>query len=40
MLSYDAATNLGSLQIDFSGDGLADFQVDTVGRVAVTDILA
>ncbi|NWB93093.1 calcium-binding protein [Pseudomonas agarici] len=33
MLGYD-------LQVDFSGDGLADFRVYTVGQAAVTDIVA
>ncbi|KPA91882.1 epralysin [Pseudomonas asplenii] len=39
VLSRDADTDQGTLAIDFSGQGLADFQVVTVGRMAVTDIL-
>ncbi|WP_157383977.1 serralysin family metalloprotease [Pseudomonas asplenii] len=40
LLSYDAQTNQGTLAVDFSGRGQADFQITTVGRMAFTDILA
>ncbi|MFK0312779.1 serralysin family metalloprotease [Pseudomonas sp. NPDC090233] len=39
LLSYDQATHLGSLAIDFTGNSLADFLVTTVGQAAVTDIV-
>lgn len=39
ILSYDQATNLGSLAIDFTGNSLGDFLVNTVGQAAVTDIV-
>ncbi|WP_153774627.1 serralysin family metalloprotease [Pseudomonas sp. MNR3A] len=39
VLSYDQATNLGSLSIDFTGNSLADFLVTTVGQAAATDIV-
>ncbi|WP_369990396.1 serralysin family metalloprotease [Pseudomonas xanthosomatis] len=39
VLSYDQATNLGSLAIDFTGNSLGDFLVTTVGQAAVTDIV-
>lgn len=39
ILSYDQATNLGSLTIDFTGNSLGDFLVTTVGQAAVTDIV-
>ncbi|SEL57052.1 epralysin. Metallo peptidase. MEROPS family M10B [Pseudomonas agarici] len=40
VLSYVASTGLGTLAIDFSGHGVADFLVTTVGQAAVTDIVA
>ncbi|MGE7993206.1 serralysin family metalloprotease [Pseudomonas sp. NPDC089554] len=39
ILSYDQATNLGSLAIDFTGSSLADFLVSTVGQAVATDIV-
>ncbi|MDR2306715.1 MAG: serralysin family metalloprotease [Paucimonas sp.] len=39
VLSYDQATNLGSLSIDFTGNSSADFLVTTVGQAAVSDIV-
>ena len=39
LLTYDQATNLGSLAIDFTGNSSADFLVTTVGQAAVTDIV-
>ncbi|WP_026145476.1 serralysin family metalloprotease [Pseudomonas asplenii] len=40
VVKYDEATNQGSLEVDFAGLGVADFQITTVGRVAATDIVA
>ncbi|WP_437182264.1 serralysin family metalloprotease [Pseudomonas vanderleydeniana] len=40
VLSYDMVTHQGRLAVDFSGQGVADFEVITVGRVAITDIVA
>jgi serralysin len=40
VLSYASGTNLGTLAVDFSGHGVADFLVGTVGQAAVTDIVA
>ncbi|WP_081009805.1 serralysin family metalloprotease [Pseudomonas asplenii] len=40
VLAYDESTHQGTLAIDFAGRGLADFQITTVGRMAVTDIVA
>jgi serralysin len=40
VLSFASATNLGTLAIDFSGLGVADFLVTTVGQAAATDIVA
>ncbi|SDT22309.1 serralysin [Pseudomonas asplenii] len=40
VLRYDSLYDVGSLEIDFSGAGLAGFQVRTVGQMAVTDIMA
>lgn len=40
VLSYASGTNLGTLAVDFSGHGVADFLVTTVGQAAVSDIVA
>jgi serralysin len=40
VLTYAAGTNLGTLAVDFSGHGVADFLVTTVGQAAVSDIVA
>ncbi|QLG93224.1 M10 family metallopeptidase [Pseudomonas yamanorum] len=40
VLSYASGTNLGTLAVDFSGHGVADFLVTTVGQAAVNDIVA
>ena len=40
IVSYHQASNAGSLQVDFSGQGVADFLVTTVGQVATYDIVA
>ena len=40
VLTFASATNLGTLAIDFSGLGVADFLVTTVGQAALTDIVA
>ncbi|KIH83298.1 serralysin family metalloprotease [Pseudomonas batumici] len=40
VLTYASGTNLGTLAVDFSGHGVADFLVTTVGQAAVTDIVA
>lgn len=40
VLNYAAGTNLGSLAVDFSGHGVADFLVTTVGQAVSTDIFA
>jgi serralysin len=40
VLSYTAGTNLGTLAVDFSGQGVADFLVTTVGQAAASDIVA
>jgi len=39
VLTYASGTNLGSLAVDFSGHGVADFLVTTVGQAAVSDIV-
>ncbi|WP_122869852.1 serralysin family metalloprotease [Pseudomonas viridiflava] len=39
ILSYTQSTNLGSLAIDFTGQGVADFLVGTVGQAVATDIV-
>ena len=40
VLSYASGTNLGTLAVDFSGHGVADFLVTTVGQAAASDIVA
>lgn len=40
VVSYNQASNAGSLQVDFSGHGVADFLITTVGQVATYDIVA
>jgi|SRR5450830_1929739 len=40
VLSFTSATNQGSLAVDFSGQGVADFLVTTVGQAYSTDIAA
>ncbi len=40
VLSYASGTNLGTLAVDFSGHGVADFLVTTVGQAAISDIVA
>ncbi|MPQ82670.1 matrixin family metalloprotease [Pseudomonas sp. MAFF 730085] len=40
VLSYASGTNLGTFAVDFSGHGVADFLVTTVGQAAVSDIVA
>lgn len=40
VLTYAAGTNLGTLAVDFSGHGVADFLVTTVGQAAYSDIVA
>jgi len=40
VLSYASGTHLGTLAVDFSGHGVADFLVTTVGQAAVSDIVA
>ena len=40
VLNYASGTNLGTLAVDFSGQGVADFLVTTVGQAAVSDIVA
>ena len=40
VLSYASGTNLGTLAVDFSGHGVVDFLVTTVGQAAVSDIVA
>ncbi|WP_339532165.1 serralysin family metalloprotease [Pseudomonas mucidolens] len=40
VLSYASGTNLGTLAVDFSGHGVADFLVTTVGQAAFSDIVA
>ncbi|NWB26851.1 M10 family metallopeptidase C-terminal domain-containing protein [Pseudomonas gingeri] len=39
VLAFATDTGLGTLEIDFSGTGKADFLVTTVGRAATTDIV-
>ena len=39
VLTYASGTNLGTLAVDFSGHGVADFLLTTVGQAAVTDIV-
>ncbi|MDD1014871.1 serralysin family metalloprotease [Pseudomonas rubra] len=39
VLSFDQASNLGSLSIDFTGNSLSDFLVTTVGQAVATDIV-
>ncbi|WP_368759015.1 M10 family metallopeptidase C-terminal domain-containing protein [Pseudomonas aeruginosa] len=39
VLSYDSAINETNLGVDFSGQGVADFNIEIVGRVAVSDIV-
>ncbi len=40
VLSYASGTNLGTFAVDFSGHGVADFLVTTVGQAAASDIVA
>lgn len=40
VLSYTSGTNLGTLAVDFSGHGVADFLVTTVGQAAFSDVVA
>ncbi len=40
VLTYASGTNLGTLAVDFSGHGVADFLVTTVGQAAASDIVA
>ncbi|WP_219268437.1 serralysin family metalloprotease [Pseudomonas sp. Xaverov 259] len=40
VLTFASATNLGTLAVDFSGQGVADFLVTTVGQAYSTDIAA
>ncbi|QGF91731.1 matrixin family metalloprotease [Pseudomonas sp. CFSAN084952] len=40
VLSYASSSNLGTLAVDFSGHGVADFLVTTVGQAAASDIVA
>ena len=40
VVSYNQASNAGSLQVDFCGHGVADFLITTVGQVATYDIVA
>ncbi len=39
ILNYNQSSNLGSLAIDFTGQGLGDFLVGTVGQALATDIV-
>lgn len=39
ILNYNQSSNLGSLAIDFTGQGLGDFLVGTVGQAFATDIV-
>jgi serralysin len=40
VLTYASGTNLGTLAVDFSGHGVADFLVTTVGQAMYSDIVA
>ncbi|WP_017905890.1 serralysin family metalloprotease [Pseudomonas asplenii] len=40
VLSYSPRFDDGALEVDFTGNGVADFRVLTVGQVRATDILA
>jgi len=40
VLGFTSATNQGSLLVDFSGHGVADFQITTVGQAFITDFTA
>ena len=40
VLSYASGTNLGTLAVDFSGHGVADFLVTTVGQAIISDVIA
>jgi len=40
VLGYDPHFKDGTLEIDFSGNGVVDFRITTIGQVAVTDIVA
>ncbi|SEI19685.1 M10 family metallopeptidase C-terminal domain-containing protein [Pseudomonas asplenii] len=40
VLDYDPHFKDGTLAIDFSGNGVADFRITTIGQMAITDIVA
>ncbi|NVL44655.1 hypothetical protein F2S74_25915, partial [Pseudomonas syringae pv. actinidiae] len=39
ILNYNQSSNLGSLAIDFTGQGVGDFLVGTVGQAFAADII-
>ncbi len=39
VLSYNSANNETTLAVDFSGQGVADFNIEIVGRIAVSDVV-
>ncbi|HIE0996141.1 TPA: M10 family metallopeptidase C-terminal domain-containing protein [Pseudomonas aeruginosa] len=40
ILGYDMVSNIGSLSVDFTGDGVSDFALQLVGQALTTDIIS